>query len=499
MTTDAPSMSNAEIVASGDGWTAERRLRLPSLALHFSERKLLLVALDLLMVNLALFVTLTIRSEADITPAIFWERLPWFVLLIGLWIAIGIILDIYDLARAACVAPSLWATSCTANLVGLIYLFIPYLTPAFPRHRFQALLFPLFAMTSVGIWRLFYAQIFAQPIFHQRALVIGAGTAGRMLARTIALMGTDNGAQHIAVGYRVLGFVDDDVRKGLVIDGIPVLGTCQDLLRLTREMCPDEIILAINEQDDTCKGLCKAILDCREMGTPFTTMESLYERLMSRVPLEPAQSQLSAVFRMSQSATNRFYLMLRRLIDILVSLIGCLLMIMLLPLVWLINQICSPGPLFYRQERLGKSGKRFTLTKFRSMVVDAERDTGPVWASGADKRVTTLGRILRNTRLDELPQFWNVLKGEMSLIGPRPERPEFVSQLTLQIPFYRARHAVKPGITGWAQVKHNYGASFEDARVKLQYDLYYIKYQGPYLDLLILLRTIQVVLQSKGR
>jgi lipopolysaccharide/colanic/teichoic acid biosynthesis glycosyltransferase len=202
---------------------------------------------------------------------------------------------------------------------------------------------------------------------------------------------------------------------------------------------------------------------------------------------------------MSQSATNRFYLIMKRLIDVLVSVAGCLLLIMLVPLMWLANRVISPGPLFYRQERVGKSGKRFTLIKFRSMVVNAEKDTGPVWASASDNRVTLIGRIIRKTRLDEVPQFWNVLRGEMSLIGPRPERPEFVSQLAAQIPFYRARHAVKPGITGWAQVMYDYGASIEDSRIKLQYDLYYIKYQSPYLDLLVALKTLQVVFGSKGR
>jgi exopolysaccharide biosynthesis polyprenyl glycosylphosphotransferase len=481
-------------------WEGERGLRLPSLALHFSERKLLLVTLDLLMVNLSFFLTLTIRSESDITLAIFWQRLPWFALLTGLWVTIGVMLNIYDLARTACVGPSLWSISCTANLTGLVYLFIPYITPALPRQRFQILLFPLFAMASVGIWRIFYAQVIAQPIFHQRAMIVGAGPAGRALASAIARMGADTGTHYKAAGYRLLGFVDDNLPLGTVIDGLPVLGGCHDLMRLTRDMRPDEIIVAISERrENNYRRLYQAILDCREVGIHITTMEYLYERLMGRVPLEDAYRQLSAIFPMSQSATNRFYLALKRLIDVLVSLVGCLLMIMLVPFVWLAHRISSPGPLFYQQERVGKSGKRFTLIKFRSMVVNAEKDTGPVWASASDNRVTTIGRILRKTRLDEVPQFWNVLRGEMSLIGPRPERPEFVSQLAMQIPFYRARHAVKPGITGWAQVRYDYGASIEDSRIKLQYDLYYIKYQNIYLDLLVSLKTLQVVFGSKGR
>jgi exopolysaccharide biosynthesis polyprenyl glycosylphosphotransferase len=498
MTSNAPKLEQIQTVASG--WEAEPGLRLPRLALRFSERKLLLVSLDLLMINLSFFLALTIRSESDITLAIFWQRLPWFVLLNVLWVTIGVVLNIYDLARTACVGPSLWSISCAANLTGLIYLFIPYITPSLPRQRFQLLLFPLFAMASVGIWRIFYAQVIVQPLFHQRAMIIGAGSAGRMLAEAIARIGADTGTHNKAAGYRLLGFVDDNLARGTVIDGLPVLGGCHDLMRLAQDMRPDEIIVAINERrENNYKRLYQAILDCREVGIHITTMEYLYERLMGRVPLEDAYRQLSAIFPMSQSATNRFYLIMKRLIDVLVSLAGCLLLIMLVPLMWLANRVISPGPLFYRQERVGKSGKRFTLIKFRSMVVNAEKDTGPVWASASDNRVTLIGRIIRKTRLDEVPQFWNVLRGEMSLIGPRPERPEFVSQLAAQIPFYRARHAVKPGITGWAQVRYDYGASIEDSRIKLQYDLYYIKYQSPYLDLLVALKTLQVVFGSKGR
>ncbi|HET9532539.1 MAG TPA: hypothetical protein VFQ92_19445, partial [Blastocatellia bacterium] len=191
MTSNAPEAPQMHITPGASSWTDERRLRLPSLALRFSERKLLLVVLDLLMVNLSFFLTLTIRSGSEISLALFWERLPWFALLTGLWIAMGVVLNIYDLARTACVGPSLWSISCTANLTGLIYLFIPYITPSLPRQRFQLLLFPLFAMVSVGIWRIFYAQVIVQPLFHQRAMIIGAGSAGRMLAGAIARIGAD--------------------------------------------------------------------------------------------------------------------------------------------------------------------------------------------------------------------------------------------------------------------------------------------------------------------
>jgi lipopolysaccharide/colanic/teichoic acid biosynthesis glycosyltransferase len=235
------------------------------------------------------------------------------------------------------------------------------------------------------------------------------------------------------------------------------------------------------------------------MGISITTAAMLYEHLTGRVPVEHIGRALNVALPFGQSATQRFYLMLRRLFDIYISLIGCTVLAILIPFVWLANRFTSPGPLFYRQERVGKGGNQFWVIKFRSMVVDAEKYVGTVWASENDPRITPAGRLLRKMRLDEFPQFWNILKGEMTLIGPRPERPFFVNQLAREFLFYRARHAVKPGLTGWAQVKYRYGASIEDSLMKLQYDLYYIKHQGVSLDIEILLKTISVVLGLKGR
>ncbi len=169
------------------------------------------------------------------------------------------------------------------------------------------------------------------------------------------------------------------------------------------------------------------------------------------------------------------------------------------PFVALANAIFCPGPLLYRQTRLGRGGRPFTVIKFRTMRPDAEQDTGAVWAAAGDDRITPVGRWLRRSRVDELPQVINVIRGEMSLIGPRPERPEFVDRLASQIPFYRARHAVKPGVTGWAQVRFGYGQSIDDVHTKLEYDLYYVRHAGFYLDALIVLKTIGVVLRLQGK
>ncbi|MBI3949945.1 MAG: sugar transferase [Acidobacteria bacterium] len=477
-----------------------RRFRPPSLGLRISERKLLLVLFDLLAVNAALFIALADRPKIDPTFATFYENLHWFVLVSGVWIGVSVFLNVYDLMRASNALYSVLGAGGAALFTGLVYLFIPFLTPELPRSRFEALLFPLLAMLSVSAWRILYARVFVQPVFHHRSLIVGADESGRTLAQIIATISGGNGGSVQGAGYQILGWVDDEEKKqGLMVEGIPVLGAGRDLLRLVRELHPDQIIVAITEWQPAHDELFQAVLDCREMGISVTTMTNLFERLTGRVPVEYAGRDLCVVLPLAEPATHRFYLTLRRVVDILISSLGCIFLAAIIPFVWLANRVSSPGPLFYRQERIGRSGHPFVLFKFRSMIVDAEKYTGAVWAKEADHRVTPMGHILRKTRLDELPQVWNILRGEMSLIGPRPERPEFVARLAHELPFYRMRHAVRPGLTGWAQVKYRYGASVNDALIKLQYDLYYIKYQGPYIDLLILLKTIQVVLGFKGR
>jgi lipopolysaccharide/colanic/teichoic acid biosynthesis glycosyltransferase len=201
---------------------------------------------------------------------------------------------------------------------------------------------------------------------------------------------------------------------------------------------------------------------------------------------------------MADTFSERFYELGKRALDIVLALLGLVGMGVLIPIIALANRLTSPGPLFYTQERVGRAGTVFSILKFRSMHPRAEAVSGTVWAQPNDPRITPIGRYLRKTRLDELPQVINVLRGEMSIIGPRPERPEFVAKLAAELPFYRARHAVRPGITGWAQVCYRYGNSVEDARIKLEYDLYYVVHRGFLLDLTILLKTAAIILQGKG-
>ncbi len=479
--------------------------------LHLSERVLLLVIVDGLLINLALFLALLIRPVplwfylggyrlSQQTVRAILDQSSWFIILSIVWYVCAFMLDCYNLRRATSPLQSLGPLGGAIFLTSAFYLLIPRLTPALPTSRLDILIFPLLGVLVLGAWRAVYATVLVQPGFQQGALVIGAGSAGRTLVRAINQLGGGDGATPRSIGYQALGFIDDDpAKQGTIVEGVPVLGTRHDLVRLARRLRPSELVVAITHAETIDNALFGAILACHEMGLAITTMPTLYERLTSRVPVEHAGRALSVVLPLLRPVTHRFYLVFKRLLDIAVGLFGCLMLLAVMPFIWLGNCLTSPGPLFYSQVRVGKGGRTFLVPKFRSMTVDAEKQTGVVWAVENDPRITPIGRYLRKSRLDEFPQFWTILKGDMSLIGPRPERPYFVEQLATQIPFYRVRHTVKPGLTGWSQVMYRYGASVEDALTKLQYDLYYIKHQGILLELRILLKTVPTLIGLRGR
>lgn len=266
-----------------------------------------------------------------------------------------------------------------------------------------------------------------------------------------------------------------------------------DLLRFASDHRIDEIV--VESREDSGEQIWE-LLECRTNGIRLTEFSAFWERETGRVDLstiDPAWLVFSDGFRNGRLGTA-----IKRSLDIVFSLFGLLITSPFLPLVALLIKLDSRGPVFYQQERIGKDGKPFQIVKFRSMCADAEHDQKPRWAVVGDTRVTRLGTILRQTRIDEIPQLWNVLKGEMSLVGPRPERPTFVSAFEEEIPFYEVRHCVRPGITGWAQINYQYGASVEDAVNKLEYDLFYVKNISMFLDLSILLQTFRIIIWRQG-
>jgi len=347
----------------------------------------------------------------------------------------------------------------------------------------------IFLLTTPGlmIWR---AALFGRWSQHQltvRVLVLGTGQVGHLISE---LEPTS------ARPFQIIGFLDDAPGASeMVPDGHMLLGKIQDLDVLVEETRPDIIVVA--QLDRRGCFPTKPLLECRLRGIRVEDWPAFYEKATGKI-LVTAMRPSWLIFSDGFVKTPRTEIV-KRLFDVSASLLGVILSAPLMVIAAIAIKLESPGPVLYRQPRLGKNGCVFILNKFRSMRPDAEKETGPIWSTEHDPRVTRIGAMLRRTRVDELPQLFNVLFGQMSFIGPRPERPEFVEKLQEQIPYYMERLAVKPGITGWAQVKYRYGSSIEDAVEKLQYDLYYIKNLSLFLDLLIVLNTVQVILFARGR
>lgn len=501
MITDSiPPPSPSARARMRDSWIP--RIRLPSLGLRASERLLLLGLVDYALLALALILAVKSRTPWLDPPGALFANWKWFATLAVLWWIVAQFADVYDLARAASAPYSILAAGPAAAVTAFLYQWIPVLTPPLASRKL-VLFFGLLALGLIALWRGLYAVLFVQPAFQRRVLVLGAGWAGRALAEALQGAADDRTPNpYRGTGAVVIGFADDDPAKQQngPIAGVPVLGTSADLPRLAAELAADDVVLAITNREAISQAAFNALLTCREQGFHVTTMPSLYEQLLGRVPVEHVGRNLSAVLPVEERGpTERLYIAIKRAADLLGGVVALIPLTLCVPVVALANALTSPGPLFYRQTRVGKGGQNFQVLKFRTMRPDAEAATGAVWARANDDRITPIGWLLRKTRLDELPQVINVLRGEMSLIGPRPERPEFVDDLVRQIPFYRARHAVKPGITGWAQVRYGYGSNVTDARIKLEYDLYYVRHCGFYLDALILLKTAAVMLGLRGR
>ncbi len=324
------------------------------------------------------------------------------------------------------------------------------------------------------------------------------------LDEKILIIGTDETAKDIAkkllnkekVGYNIVGFisVDDDTLVGKSLVNPKVVGTYNDICRIVEEKGISKIIVALSERRGRLP--MDILLKCKLNGVKIEDDITFYEGINGKLRLEglkPSWLIFSDGFRKS-----RVLITGKRFLDIIASLIALIIMSPVMVQVALLIKLDSKGPIFFKQDRVGEGGEVFTLLKFRSMREDAEAKSGPVWATKDDDRATRVGGIIRKTRLDELPQLINVLKGDMSFVGPRPERPFFVEQLKEKIPYYGLRESVKPGVTGWAQIRYPYGASFDDAFEKLQYDLYYIKNMSFLLDLIIIFETARVVLLGRG-
>jgi sugar transferase (PEP-CTERM system associated) len=397
--------------------------------------------------------------------------------------------DLYDLRtltdRRDLLTRLLRALGAASLILALVYYWIPTLIIG----RSVFLIASVFVVALVVGWRVAFEWLSLRLAPAERLLIVGTNAAAVDLARELY-------DRRQELGVELVGFVDPDpARVGTSLINPGIVGTIDDIPEIVRQRSVDRVVVSL--ADARGKLSMEQLLEIRlNRGVRFNHLATVYEDYTGKIAVEnlrPSWLIFSEGFR-----KTRTLIATKRALDILLSAIGLVLAIPVMLLVAIALRFTSPGPVFYHQRRVGRDNEIFTIHKFRSMRTDAEKATGAVWSSKGDPRVTPIGRFLRRTRLDELPQLWNVLVGDMSFVGPRPERPEFVSDLTKAIPFYGQRHVVRPGLTGWAQVRHSYGSTADDALQKLQYELFYIKHMSIAFDLFVILETAKTVLVRRG-
>jgi len=463
--------------------------------LGLDERRILLIVGDLIMAISALLIALYFWSSGipgniNLDFFEFLQVRPpiWFFLLPIVWILL--LVETYDSHKAISWQET-WSGLAMAALIGMGLYSLLYFTSdpgSLPRRGVAG--FAISAWLLTMLWRMLYIRIFTAPQFVRRALLIGAGTTGQALLNVIADIKPSP--------YVIEGLIDDDPKlKGRTIHGVKVLGGSELLPKLIPDKGISDLLVSISgRMNEETFG---QLLNAQEIGLEITRMPVAYEQVRGRVPVHFLEADWLLRSFVDDTRINRFYELSKRLIDILGGLLGVFIFALMTPFLALIILLESGRPIFFSQTRSGKRGVPYSVIKFRTMRTDAEKAGKPILAKEDDERSTRFGRIMRKTRLDEWPQFINVLRGEMSLVGPRPERPELMQHFEERIPFYRARLLAKPGITGWAQVNFGYAGSLEEMAIKLEYDLYYVKQQSVVLDIVIILRTIATVLRLRGR
>lgn len=458
------------------------------------ERQPLLLVGDLFVAVLSLisalyFWGLSSKEWLGFSPEFLAERVPlWFYLLPVIWL--GLIVELYDIHRAANLISTARGIAYSA-LIGLgMYTLIYFSSEPNSLPRGGVAYFLLVASALTFAWRAMYIKVFTQSAFMRQALIIGGGKAGKTLLQIYNQMHPPP--------FLIAGIIDDDPLKlNAEIEGQRVLGGADRLVEIVERELVSDLIVCIS--GEIGGAMFQTLLDLQERGLEIVSMQTVYEELLGRVPIFHLEADWMIRNFVEATRVSPFYQLVKRLIDLAGGLIFLFLLILILPFVTLANLLESGLPVFYTQVRSGRNDRPYKLVKFRTMWQDAEKDGQPHWTQEDDVRVTRVGRVLRKTHLDELPQCLSILRGDMSLVGPRPERPELIALFQQHIPFYRARLLVKPGLTGWAQIHQNYAANVPETNVKLEYDLYYIKHRSILLDLIILLRTPATMLGLRGR
>jgi sugar transferase (PEP-CTERM system associated) len=453
-------------------------------------RQLVFVVVEHLLIVLAVVVAALLRLGFPEEPSAQY----------GGWVARAIVVaailqvclhygDLYDLRTTAdrrdLLIGALRSLGAASAILAIAYYWVPDLMLG----RGVVALATLLIMVLLIGWRVAFEWLSLRGQPAERLLIVGSNDAAVSLARELF-------ERRSELGVELVGFIEPDPARLFVSDVSPgVIGTVRDIPEIVRTRRVDRVVVSLANARGTL-NMDELLAMKLNLGVRFDHLASVYEQYTGKIAVEnlrPSWMVFGDGFRNSPTVAA-----LKRASDVLLALVGLLLASPAMLVVWLVQRFGSTGPVLYRQTRVGKDGVNFTMYKFRSMRVDAEAASGAVWSTQNDPRVTRFGRFLRRTRLDELPQLWNVLRGDMSIVGPRPERPEFIAELSQKIPFYGQRHVVRPGLTGWAQVRHRYGSTVGDAQEKLQYDLFYIKHLSLTFDIYVVLETIKTVLVRSG-
>jgi len=450
---------------------------------HVSAKGLTVFSLETVLISCSILVAARVHGPIDTVPGAFWK----IALATGVCALCFYYNDLYDLTIVHSKTDLLVRVMRAAGTAALALATIGALVPAVNIGHGVFLTSVGLLLVVVPAWRIAFDGVTRDPHLEERILIVGTGSIARLIAWQI-----EN--QH-DFAYRIVGYLAENGETEVDADDLhlPLLGSAVDVARLAALHQIDRAVIAVSDRRGHLP--IQELLRAKLSGVRIEDAATTYERITGKIltdGIAPSWFIFSDGFRASR--TTR---VLKRIVDVAMAAVGLVLAAPLMLLTAIAIRLESAGPVLYKQERVGENDRLFTLCKFRSMRSDAEKGT-PIWAKSNDTRVTRIGRFIRLTRLDEMPQLINVLRGDMSFVGPRPERPYFVQQLTAQIPFYAERHAVKPGVTGWAQVRYRYGSSIEDAMEKLRYDLYYIKHLSIAFDLTIAIDTVKVILCAKG-
>ncbi len=457
--------------------------------IHFeiSERKVLLRLFDVLIVFFALHVFSNFFNfnYFQISTSNYY----WLIVL-GVYINVfGSVFEMYNLQVASNQVQIIKSIVLTTSVTVLFYLLTPIFAPTLPKNRLQIIFFYVAIFLALFAWRIFYAKFLASQRFSKKVILI----CDIEQVEELVL-----GLEKVDLHYKIIGFVNtSDTNLDYCFNYIKNV-EIDDLNEFVKQNSVSEIVVASQKTEGITLSLYNQLISLLEKGFIIKEYTQVYENLTLRIPMQYLSRDFYKYFPFARNNSNKLYLFSVRFFEIIVSLIGIAFCFLFIPFIFTLNLFANKGKLFYTQKRVGQNGKKFKILKFRTMIANAETNKA-IFATTNDVRVTPFGKLLRKSRIDEFPQFVNILIGEMAVIGPRPERPVFVKEISKVMPFYETRHVLKPGLTGWAQVNYSYGESIDDSLIKLQYDLYYIKHRSVFLDISIMFKTISTVLFYRGQ